>query len=166
MCADPIRSNRSGGFSLIEVILTIIILAVGIAGLLGLFAATTQQSADPLIRKQALAVAESLLAEIQLRNFTNPSGGFAGAATQANRPLFDDIGDYHGFASSGVYTIDGAAVAGLGSYNVAVSVAGAALGPAGFVIAPGSASLITVTVNYPGGSVSLSGYRTAYAPDA
>jgi len=150
----------------VEVILTIVILAVGIAGLLGLFAATTRQSADPLIRKQALAVAESLLAEIQLRSFANPGGGFTGAATQANRPLFDDIGDYNGYTSNGVFTIDGAAVAGLGNYTVAISVAGAGLGPAGFVIAPASASLITVTVTYPGGSVSLSGYRAAYAPDA
>lgn len=168
MCAEPRRSclHLAAGFSLLEVLLTIVILSVGIAGLIGLFAMTTRQSADPLVRKQALAVAESLLQEIQLKSFANPSGGFSGAPTQANRALFDDIGDYNGFATSGVFTIDGAAVSGLANYNVAVSVAGSALGPAGLSIPAASSSLITVTVSFPGGSVSLSAYRTAYATDA
>jgi MSHA pilin protein MshD len=160
------HGTKLSGFSLVEVILAIVILSVGIAGLLGVFTAATRQSADPLIHKQALSVAEALLQEIQLKNFSNPAGGFTGPATQANRAFFDDIGDYNGFVTNGVFTIDGAAVAGLSNYNIAVGVAGSAIGPAGLVVAAASSMLITVTVSYPGGTVALSGYRTAYAPDA
>ena len=32
----------------------------------------------------------------------NPPGGFAGAATQANRPLFDNVADYNGFTTVGI----------------------------------------------------------------
>lgn len=157
---------RQRGLTLIEVILSMVVLGIGVAFFISVFGASLQTSADPMQRKQALAVAESMLHEIAAKPFSNPSGGFTGAATQANRPLFDDIGDYHGFATSGVHSIDGGAIASLSGYDVSVTVAAAALGSGASAIASTSARLITVTVQYAGGIVSLSSYRTAYAPDA
>ncbi len=158
------------GFSLIEAIVFIMIVSIALAGVLSVMNLTTQRSADPLIRKQAIAVAESLLEEISLHDFNNPAGGFSGAATQANRQSFDDIGDYNGFAPpGGIYPIDDPVtpIAGLTGYGVAVTVANADLGPAAIPItaASGNARLITVTVTGPDGvSVAIAGYRTAYGP--
>lgn len=157
------------GFSLIEAIVFIIIVSVALAGVLSVMNLTTQHSADPLIRKQAIAVAESMLEEVSLHDYANPSGGFSGASTQANRQSFDDIGDYNGFTTSGIYPIDDplTPITGLTAYSVAVTIANADLGPATSLIssASGNAKLITVTVNGPDGvSVVIAGYRTAYGP--
>lgn len=157
------------GFSLIEVIVFILIVSVALAGVLSVMNLTTQHSADPLVRKQAIAVAESMLEEVSLHDYANPAGGFTCAplpCTQANRQSFDDIGDYNGFTTSGIYPIDSAIlITGLSAYNVSVSVATANLGPAASLItaASGNASLITVTVTGPDNvTVVLTGYRTAY----
>jgi MSHA pilin protein MshD len=58
------------GMSLIEVIVFVVIVGVALAGVLSTLNLTTARSADPLIRKQMLAIAEGLMDEIQLRPFT------------------------------------------------------------------------------------------------
>lgn len=157
------------GFSLIEVIVFIMIVSIALVGVLSVMNFTTQHSADPLVRKQAIAVAESLLEEVSLHDFTKSAGGFPGPYTQANRQSFDSIGDYNGFAPpGGIYPIDSVTpITGLTGYSVAVSVASADLGPAASLITAASnqAKLITVTVTGPDNvSVVLAGYRTAYGP--
>jgi MSHA pilin protein MshD len=164
------QTRSAAGFSLVETIVFIVIVSVALAGVLSVMNLTTQRSADPLIRKQMIAIAESLIEEISQQNFTNPAvGGYTCSplpCTQANRQFLDDIGDYNGFATTGIYPIDSnVQIPGLTGYNVSVAVAGAALGPAGSQINSTNASLITVTVTGPDNStLSLSGYRTAYGP--
>jgi MSHA pilin protein MshD len=160
---DPSRDPSQRGASLVELIVFIVIVGVALAGVLGVMSLTTARSADAVLHKQALAAAEALLEEISLQNFSKPAGGFTGPFTPANRALFDTVDDYNGF--SGIYTIDGVAVAALAGYNLTVSVAPAALGPAGRQVAAGEAKLITVTVTDPTNtSIALSGYRTHYGP--
>jgi len=154
------------GLTLIEMIMSMVVIGVGVFFFNDTATTEIYTSADPMQRKQALAVAESMLNEIVSKPFANPAGGFTGAATQANRVLFDDIGDYDGFATSGVYSIEGGALAALSAYGASVSVSAAALGSASLSVPSTDARLITVTVTYPGGSVSVSSYRTAYASDA
>lgn len=158
---------KSQGFSLIEVVVFIVIVSVALVGVLSVMNLTTQRSADPLIRKQAIAVAESMLEEIALHAFNNPAGGFTGPYTQANRQYFDDVSDYAGLPpSSGVYPIDSVTpIPGLTGYSVSVSVVNADLGPATSTIsaASGNAKRITVTVTGPDNvSITLSGYRANY----
>jgi len=62
--------TRQRGISLIELIMFIVIVSVALAGILLVMNATTRSSADPLIHKQALAIAESLLEEVELMPFT------------------------------------------------------------------------------------------------
>lgn len=155
------------GFSLIEVIVFIVIVSVALTGILSVMNLTTRHSADPLIQKQAIAIAESMLEEVSLHDFAVT--GAAVAPTQANRQGFDDIGDYNGFASSGgIHPIDSALpINGLTAYSVSVSVASADLGPAASLISAASnqAKLITVTVTGPDNvRVILAGYRTGYGP--
>jgi MSHA pilin protein MshD len=148
------------GVSLVELIMFIVIISISLTALLSVLNVTTKGNVNPLLYKQSLAVAESLLEEIQLQNFSNPVGGFAGAATQANRASFDDIFDYNGFKTTGVYPADGSAtgVTGLGGYNVSVAVATVA-----WVAVATDAAQITVTVTDPSGqSLQAVGYRTNY----
>jgi MSHA pilin protein MshD len=165
-------STRSArGFTLMELILLIVVISIALAGILLMYSTSLRGSADPLAWKQALAVAEAMLEEVQLNAFCNPSGGFSGAATQANRQNFDDVSDYNGYntaseATPGIYTIDGTVgspIAGLEFYNVSVTVATSALG----AVPAADSKLITVTVTGPtnlpnSATIVLAGYRTDY----
>src|SRR3970040_826346 len=63
-------SSRQRGLSLIETVIFIVVLGIGIAGMAILYNQLTLASVDPLVRKQAVAIANSLMEEIQLRPFT------------------------------------------------------------------------------------------------
>lgn len=156
--------SRARGFSLIELLVALVIMSVGLAGLMSVMPFAIRTSTDPMITKQALTIADGMLNEISSKAFSNPPGGFSGAATQANRALFDDVLDYNGYASTGTFAIAGVApIAGLTDYDVAVTVTGTALGSGTLQAAATTQSwLITVTVTYPGGTISVSGYRLNY----
>lgn len=155
--------RKCAGISLVELLVFIIVVGVAVAGVLAVMNITTQKSADPMIRKQALAIAEGMLDEILLKDFSNPPGGFTGAATPANRQYFDDIGDYNGYASTGAYDLTGTALPALAGYNISVAVVDAALGPAAAQVPAGQAKRVTVTVTTPANeTITLSGYRTHY----
>jgi MSHA pilin protein MshD len=65
-----LERRRSLGLSLVELIVFIVIVGVAVAGVLGALNVSTRASADPMIQKQALAVAEAVLEEVQLMPFT------------------------------------------------------------------------------------------------
>jgi MSHA pilin protein MshD len=145
------------GISLIELILFIVIIGIALAALLSVLNVTTQNSVDPLLRKQALTIAESLLEEVELHDFSNPAGGFTGTTTQANHALFDDVMDYNGFATTGIYSADGSGtvITGLSDYNVSVAVV-----PIAWLAVASDAVQITVTVTPPNGqALQAVGYR-------
>lgn len=81
----PRPPRRQRGISLIELIIFIIIVSIGVVALLAVFSTTVRKSSDPLIRKQMLAIAESLLEEVQSKPFTycDPDDANARTATQA-----------------------------------------------------------------------------------
>jgi len=71
------------GVTLVELVVFIVIMGVALAGVLKVLEITGRNSADPLVRKQALSIAESLLLEIQQQPFTfcDPDDANASAAT-------------------------------------------------------------------------------------
>ena len=157
--------HRQHGISLVELIMFIVIVSVALAGILLVLNVTTKNSADPLVHKQALAVAESLLEEVELQDFIPATGAITpNPVTQANRALqYHVVKDYAGFfTTTGIYTVDGTAIPGLGNYNItSVTVTPAALGS--ITLVSGNAVLITVTVTDPqGNQIAIDGYRTAY----
>jgi len=159
--------SRQHGLSLIELIMFIVIVSVGVLGILSVLNVTVKNSADPMIRKQVLAVAEAMLEEVLTKDFSNPAGGFTPAApgnpTQAERPSFDSVDDYN---MTGAWNWTGVKslldittnISGLASYTVTVAVAGAALNG----IAAANAKSVTVTVTGGNETVTLVGYRTNY----
>jgi type II secretory pathway pseudopilin PulG len=58
------------GVTLVELIVFIVIVSTAVAGVLMTLDISNRSSADPMIQKQALAVAEALLEEVQLQPFT------------------------------------------------------------------------------------------------
>lgn len=153
---SPIELPRfQHGLTLIELIVFIVIVGAALAGVLSVFNVTMRHSADPLVRKQALAVAESLLEEIEARPFNCPPDASCVPVTVANRAQTHAVGDYAGFAMNGISGIDGAAIPALATYNAVVAVAAVALNGA-----HGMEIVVTVT-NGPE-SVVVTGWRGAY----
>lgn len=185
--------RRERGVTLVELIMFIVVIGAAVAGVLGAIMYSTRASVDPMLYKQALAIAEAVIEEVQLMPFTycdpndanaataNDSTGCASTAeavgpeageTRAGASPFDNVNDYDTFSlAGGITDLGGNAIPGLNDYSVAVSVAGQALGPG---VAPptnipaAESLLITVTVGHPNLSPSLvmHGYRTRYAPNA
>lgn len=153
---------RQRGVSLIELIMFIVIISSALIGILSVMNITTAHSADPLVHKQAIAVAESLLEEIELQDFTAAAAHVAVNAGNRSSSLatgYHIISDYNGFHMAGITRPDGTAITGLSSYIADVSVQNRALG----TIPAAGAVLITVTVTDPSGNpIQIDGYRTAY----
>ncbi len=75
--------SRQRGVSLVELVVFMVVVGVAMAGIFGAFNVMTASSIDPQLRKQVLAVAESLLEEVELMPFTycDPDDANAAAAT-------------------------------------------------------------------------------------
>ncbi len=176
--------------SLVEVVIFIIVLAIGLVGIGALYNRLTSASVDPLVRKQALAIASSLLEEIELRAFTycdpddanvytatgSPGGGCtvdevigAEGETRYAAPRFDNVNDYDGFgmAAGTIRTIDNATpIPGLENYSVLVNVQNAGGELPGVPLAEALRITVTATHQPTGIAVSLQGYRLRYAPNS
>jgi MSHA pilin protein MshD len=152
-------SKRQLGFTMIEMIIAIVVIGVGIAGVMLAFQTVSKNNADPVVRKQALAVAEEILEEILLKPYSDPAGAAYAAPSGCTRSTFNDIGDYHGYASSGdICTIDGVAMASLHGYSLSISVVTTTLDGIA------AAKKITVTVTRGAAdTLTLIGWRTDYA---
>lgn len=152
------------GFTLIEMVIAIVIIGVGLAGLLMAFNVNVKSSADPMINKQMLAVAETMLEEVLLKPFVPlgvaPVNGVVTCSVAASRLAFDDVADYNNYQTNGICDIEGGAVAGLGAYGLRITVAA----DAGFGgLASAAVKKITVVVTQGGQSMTLIGWRTNYA---
>ena len=173
------------GVSLVELIMFIVILGVGLAGILSVMNLVTSHSADPMIRKQVLSIAEALLEEVELQPFTYCDPDDANATTAASTAgcagtpqgitptpatetrygpeQFDNVGDYGGFSMTGIRDITNTSLTGLGAYTASVAITqdGAA-----FALAAGEVLRIDVTVSSGAENITLTGYRFRYAPNA
>lgn len=110
-------NKRTQGFTLVEMIVAMVIIAVGIAGVIGVLARTSVQSTDPMVSKQLSAIAEGMLEEVQLKPFDEPSTGLPPAGCA--RTSFDEVSDYNGY-NQPVCDVSGAP--GPAGYNVQVTV--------------------------------------------
>ncbi|KAB2919319.1 MAG: prepilin-type N-terminal cleavage/methylation domain-containing protein [Dechloromonas sp.] len=147
------NSRRQSGMTLIELIVAIVIVSVGLAGMLAVFQTVVRSSADPMVRKQMLAVAEGLMEEITLK----PYAGSAVTPSGCARSGFGDVDDYNGYASSGICDPDGNALPGLAAYAVAVTVTPDTLAGVG------QARRIAVTVTRAPETLTLVSWRTDWA---
>jgi len=178
MCANSER-DRQRGLTLIELLVFIVVVAFGLAGTLTVFQHTIRNSGDPLVRKQALAIAEALLDEVALHPFTycDPSdantlfarstadctvaeatGAEAGQTRYSVATPFNNVNDYAGFVMSPIRPLGNdpaATVAGLTGFSATVNVTAEAA----------DRLRIDVTATRGAETVTLTGYRFRIAPN-
>jgi len=159
---------RQRGFTLIELIIFIVVVSAGLAGILSVMNTTVKSSADPMVRKQSIAIAESTLEEILLKEYCDPdtmdtttTPHTCGTLTvETTRNLYDDVRDYAGYSTStGIVAPDAAAtpVVGLSAYNLSPPIAVSATTLNGVAVLQ-----VTVSVTSAQGTISLTGYRANY----
>jgi MSHA pilin protein MshD len=148
------------GFTLVEMIIAMVIIALGLAGVLGVLSRTAVTSTDPMINKQMTAIAEGMLEEIQLKPFVGPGPS---PANGCDRSAFDQLDDYNGYGGATgtqVCSVDG--TPGPAGYTVQVSVVNAGGGLLTGGIPAGDTRQITVTVRKGSNSYQLVGWRTNF----
>ena len=143
------RRRLAGGFSLVELIFFIVVVSIGLAGVLRVMDVGVAASADPLLRKQAAALAESILQEVLQKAYVDPDPLVSSG--ESTRETFDDVDDYNGRSNATFTDLP----AGLKGYTITIVVAPATL-------AKLAAKRVAVTVARGAESVSLAGYRSSY----
>lgn len=169
------RPDRQRGVTLIELVVTIVVISIGATGILLVLDRNTRESGRPVVEHQAIAIAEAYLEEILAKAFCDPDNaecqtGFAPGtpqclvcpASEGARGSYDNVCDYNGLPDTTVRNQDGVPIAGLEAYTVQVQV-----GTGGNLNGLSGASCevldVTVNVNGPFGvAVTLGGFRTNY----
>jgi len=148
--------RRQTGTTLIELVIAIVIISIASSTVLMVLSTSIASSADPMIRHQAVAIAEAYLEEIALRSFADPDG----VDGEASRDLYDDVDDYDGLVDVGARDQFNNAVAGLDDYTVTVAVAASSALPP---IASTDVFLISVTITHAANiDFTVSGYRANF----
>ncbi|MBS1198459.1 MAG: hypothetical protein H6R18_2244 [Proteobacteria bacterium] len=156
-CARPWPS----GFSLIELIIFIVVISVGLVGILSVMNVTILSSANPVLRKQAAAMAEAVLEEVLSKSYseTLPETDFN---TCANRRFYVGVDDYNCFDAApatavikGSDTLGATSIADLSDYTATVKIE---------AVTVNGLAMKKITVTASGGreEVQLSGYRANY----
>ena len=158
--AGKFNRGNNGGFMLIEILVTIVVLGIAATSIMSVFISTVQTSADPLIQQQAVSIAEAYMEEIQSQHFDDPvaieTGGAEAGETRSN---YNDIQDYNGLSDTGAINQNSAAITGLDDYTITVDVSAAALST--ITQLSGNARRIDITVSHPAiDPILLSGFRT------
>jgi MSHA pilin protein MshD len=140
--------------TLIEVVISIVIIATAVSAVLGVLSRNVGHSADALIVSQAVAIAESYIEEISLKPFADPDGSDG----EVMRAAYDDVDDYDGLVDIGAVDQFGNAITGLDGYTVSVGVVQSAALPN---VASTDALRVDVRVQFaPYVDYVLSAYKT------
>ncbi|MDO3723189.1 type II secretion system protein [Marinobacter sp. chi1] len=161
--------RRERGATLVELVITIVIISTAIAGVVGAFSLISGRSADPLNETRAVALAQLYMDEILTRKYDEqtPQGGVPryngacsiGSEGAESRATFDDVDDYNGLTD----TPPSSALSSLSGYSgfsvqVSVSCAGTEVG-----LAASQAKRIDLVVSAPDNrDFTFSAYRANF----
>jgi len=132
------KCNQQGA-TLVELVMTIVIISIAIAGVVGAFSLIAGRSADPLNQTRAVKLAQLYMDEILTKKYDDqtPQGSFPkysgpctiGAEAGEGRSTFDDVDDYHNL-SGPPSAATGTALNGYPGFTVSITVtcAGADVG--------------------------------------
>lgn len=135
-------AKHARGMTLIELVITIVVVGICIVGALGLLASLSMRSAATMTRTQAAAIASAYLEDVLSHSFT-------------------EVEAYPGRIDAGARDANGAMIAGLGQYRVEIINTPVTLG-----VAPRTANArqVEIVVTDPNGRTTmLTGYSVDQA---
>lgn len=163
------------GATLVELVMTIVIISVAIAGVVGAFALISGRSADALNETRAVELAQLYLDEVMSKKYDDqtPPGGVDGNGNPytgadrcgvsdegQSRTEYDDVDDYDSINGPPTSKVDNTALSGYSGYTVAIDVvcAGADLS-----VSNNDVKRIDMTISSPGGgSFIFSAYKANF----
>lgn len=149
-----VNARDERGATLIELVVSIVVIAIAATAVLGVLSRSVGRSADAMVMSQAVSIAEAYLEEIMSKPFADPDD----TDGETLRTDFDDIHDYDGLVDGGARNQFGVALAPLAAYTVSVAVAASGSLPN---VPSTDAARVDIRVTSPqGGTVALSGYKT------
>ena len=83
------RTERSHGFTLVEVLVALVVLAVGLLGIAGLYVESLRAGRTSVYRSAAVTLASDMADRIRL----NPQGAYAGAGPGEDQGCVNGAGD-------------------------------------------------------------------------
>ncbi|WP_347987369.1 prepilin-type N-terminal cleavage/methylation domain-containing protein [Methylomonas sp. AM2-LC] len=142
--------RHQNGVTLIELIMSMMIISITIVGLFSVMNITNRHSADPIVTHQAIALAESYMDEILQQSYSGTASNI--------RATYNNVDNYNNLTNSPPQTQQGTSISNLSAYSVSVSVSTPVTLNGGVL-----AKQITVSVSGPGNTlVTLVGYRASY----
>ncbi|MDF0751286.1 type II secretion system GspH family protein [Marinobacter sp. 71-i] len=157
------------GATLVELVMTIVIISVAIAGVVGAFALITGRSADPLNQTRAVELAQLYMDEIISKKYDDATrqGGtpkYSGncdikVESGETRASYDDVDDYHNTVNEPPESAE-SALSGYSGFavNITVACAGDEVG-----LPVSEAKRIDLAITAPGGQAfSFSAYRANF----
>ena len=171
MIKDGREQTKQKGMTLVEMVISIVLISIAMTAMLTVFSTSMGRSADPLWKNKSLKLAQAYLDEILSKKYdaNTPLGGIP-AATSANiscdvagpagggRENYDTVDDYNHLSDHPPKLVTNTSMTGYGEYTVNVTVvcAGDDVG----LSENEYAKLITVTVIPPNNaSMPFSVYR-------
>lgn len=159
------NKNRQAGVTLIELIITIVVLGIALSALISSLSIGIGRSAQPILEGKALELSQAYLDEILAMSFDDqtPTGGGEVSAAQSpcalseegqSRELYDDVDDYDGVSDAPPVLIDSTIdMSRYANYQVDISVAcaGTDLG----LDSDDMAKRITITLTVPSGETRI-----------
>lgn len=119
------------GFSLIELVITLVVLGIALSALSVSLFSNIGRNADPLWQSKATQLAQAYFDEILAMRYADASplgGGSLGACNidgpegdETSRSLYDDVDDYHDLNESGDF-LDTSTSSDYSLYNIAIAV--------------------------------------------
>ena len=144
------RHTQQQGMTLIELVVSIVIISIAAISMLALLSSQASHSGDAMVQTQAVHIADAYLAEVLQQSF-QPQVNAPGRAS------FNDVDDYNGLNDGIATDRSGTPVPGLGAFSVRITVTQAPLG----AVPALQSRRIDVTVRHSGGAtVVATGFRT------
>lgn len=155
----PMKNSavKQNGFSLIELVVSIVVLGIAFGALSTSLFSAVGKGADTLWQSKATQLSQAYLDEILAMRYQEDSplgggpvvgncssAGFGTDAGETNRSLYDDVDDYHGLVETADF-LDTAISSNYSGYQVSVSVICPPTGEPGLSVS----KIISVTVTSP-----------------
>lgn len=148
------------GFSLVELIVTIVIISITFVVFFSAIRFLNIQSTNPNQQKQMFFIAQSFMEEIYIKPTTKPTDGFTGPFTSSNRSQFDSVSDYNGYNEVGIVNLLNQPIPQLSNYSVSITVSPITLNPGAI-----PSFEINITVNHIDPNITplnMKGYKVQY----
>ena len=116
--------TAAAGFTLIELVIVIVVLAAGLVGIFAVFNQTVARSADPMLQQQALAIGEGYMEEILGMAWRDCSPS---STPTGSRGEWSTVEDYDNIDDNPPRDVQGNTLDALADYRVQVSTDAASL---------------------------------------